>query len=91
MIRITIATKRTVTPQCGDICIGRLSPLGNSFVLGRDGDRGQVMARYRTWLDALVTAGWGNAAYDELQRLVAPARWRPAAAGLLLCSPALPR
>lgn len=30
--------------------IGRPSPLGNPFVLGRDGNRTEVVAKYRAWL-----------------------------------------
>lgn len=33
-----------------DVYIGRPSPWGNPFVIGRDGDRAQVIARYRRWI-----------------------------------------
>jgi Domain of unknown function (DUF4326) len=33
-----------------DVYIGRPSPFGNPFVIGRDGDRAAVIARYRAWL-----------------------------------------
>lgn len=33
-----------------DIYIGRPSKWGNPFVLGRDGDRSQVIAKYAAWL-----------------------------------------
>ena len=33
-----------------DVYIGRPSPFGNPFVIGRDGDRTAVILRYRTWL-----------------------------------------
>jgi hypothetical protein len=32
------------------VYIGRPSKFGNPFVLGRDGDRATVIARYETWL-----------------------------------------
>lgn len=32
------------------VCIGRPSPWGNPFAIGRDGDRDAVMARYVAWL-----------------------------------------
>lgn len=33
-----------------DVYIGRPGPWGNPFVLGRDGDRDTVLAKYRAWL-----------------------------------------
>ena len=33
-----------------DVYVGRPSPFGNPFVIGRDGDRTAVILRYRTWL-----------------------------------------
>jgi hypothetical protein len=33
-----------------DVYVGRPSPFGNPFVIGRDGDRGAVIRKYRTWL-----------------------------------------
>ena len=47
--------------------IGRPSALGNPFVIGRDGNRDEVIAKYRVWL-------WGEikkrgAVYNELLRL----------------------
>lgn len=32
------------------------SPLGNPYHIGKDGDRTQVIAAYRKWLDAKVAA-----------------------------------
>jgi len=74
---IEVGNKQTQKPQPGDIYIGRPSPLGNPFVLGRDGDRATVIAKYRRWLTAQRAAGPGNAAFDELTRLVALAQQRP--------------
>lgn len=34
----------------GAVYVGRPSPFGNPFVIGRDGDRAAVIARYETWL-----------------------------------------
>ena len=34
----------------GAVYVGRPTKWGNPFVLGRDGDRATVIARYRTWL-----------------------------------------
>lgn len=33
-----------------DIFIGRPSPWGNPFVIGRDGTREEVIAKYRVWI-----------------------------------------
>ena len=41
------------------VYIGRPSKWGNPFVIGRDGTRAQVIAKYRAWLlrnDALMAA-----------------------------------
>jgi hypothetical protein len=37
-------------PTEGRVYIGRPSKWGNPFVIGRDGDREQVVAKYRAWL-----------------------------------------
>jgi hypothetical protein len=34
----------------GKVYVGRPSPLGNPYALGRDGNREQVIAKYRRWL-----------------------------------------
>jgi hypothetical protein len=39
------------------VYVGRPSPLGNPFVVGRDGLREQVMENYRQWLWQIVQAG----------------------------------
>ena len=36
--------------KSGDVYIGRPSKWGNPFVIGKDGDREQVIAKYRAWL-----------------------------------------
>ncbi len=33
-----------------DIYIGRPSPFGNPFKIGRDGNRAEVIQKYRTWI-----------------------------------------
>ncbi len=35
-----------------DVYVGRPSPFGNPFVIGRDGDRGAEIQKYRAWLMA---------------------------------------
>ena len=34
----------------GAVYVGRPSPWGNPFMIGRDGSRAQVIERYRAWL-----------------------------------------
>jgi hypothetical protein len=54
------------------VYVGRPSPLGNPFVIGRDGTRAEVVATYRAWL----RRQWrqGGPVRDELERLVAQYR-----------------
>lgn len=40
--------KRNATP--GSAYVGRPTKYGNPFVLGKDGNRDQVIARFRAWL-----------------------------------------
>ena len=40
-----------------DVYVGRPSPFGNPFVIGRDGDRGTVIGKYRAWLLAQPALG----------------------------------
>ena len=35
-----------------DVHVGRPTKWGNPFVIGRDGGRDEVIARYRAWLEA---------------------------------------
>lgn len=48
--------------------IGRGSPLGNPFVIGKDGTREQVIARYSVWLTEQIDKG-NPVVLDELNRL----------------------
>lgn len=48
--------------------IGRGSPLGNPFVIGKDGSREQVIAKYRVWLNEQIM-GKNPVVLDELNRL----------------------
>jgi hypothetical protein len=47
-----------------DVYIGRPSKWGNPFVIGRDGDRAEVIAKYRAWA---VAQGIDKAARSELR------------------------
>ena len=54
-MEITVLNKRELSdplPGVARVYVGRPSPLGNPFVLGRDGDRDTVVAKYRRWLHA---------------------------------------
>ena len=48
--------------------IGRGSPLGNPFVIGKDGSREQVIAKYRVWLNEQIMRK-NPVVLDELNRL----------------------
>ena len=48
--------------------IGRGSPLGNPFVIGKDGSREQVIAKYRVWLNEQIMRN-NPVVLDELNRL----------------------
>jgi hypothetical protein len=74
-LRITIGRARrglgSLLP--GQVYVGRPSPLGNPYALGRDGSREQVIAQYRRWLWAQLQAP-DSAQERELKRLLAKAR-----------------
>lgn len=48
--------------------IGRGSPLGNPFVIGKDGSREQVIAKYQVWLNEQIMRK-NPVVLDELNRL----------------------
>jgi hypothetical protein len=48
---IFVVNKKRGAPP-GSIYIGRGTPLGNPFYIGRDGDRGEVIEKYTEWLKA---------------------------------------
>jgi hypothetical protein len=57
----------------GQVYVGRPSPLGNPYALGRDGNREQVIAKYSRWLWARLQEHDSPQEY-ELRRLLAQAR-----------------
>lgn len=67
---ITVANKRSGAK--GEY-VGRPSPLGNPFVVGRDGTREEVIAKYAEWLEYRVRGG-RTACADELHRLTEQAQ-----------------
>jgi hypothetical protein len=46
----TVHNKRAGTAPADAVYIGRPSRWGNPFVIGHDGTRAEVIAKYRTWL-----------------------------------------
>ena len=63
---ITVANKRV--GAIGEY-IGRPSPLGNPFAIGRDGTRDEVIAKYREWLYPLLDESKPSQALTEMNRL----------------------
>lgn len=47
-MKTTVVNVRT--DPC-DVYIGRPSPFGNPFIIGRDGDRTAVIAKFTTWFE----------------------------------------
>lgn len=48
LVKMVVHCKRSAF----DVYVGRPSPYGNPFVIGRDGSRDEVIAKYRAWLMA---------------------------------------
>ena len=48
----TILNMRDTAPGPGCVYVGRPSPLGNPYEIGRDGDRASVIQQYAIWLEA---------------------------------------
>ena len=64
------------------------SPLANPFRIGVDGDRKQVIEKYRVWLWERMQGDAGSPVNTELKRLLAIARIRPLV--LVCCCKPLP-
>lgn len=79
---ISVANKRGYAGTRNGAYVGRPSPLGNPFKIGRDGDRDAVIARYAAWLDTRL-ADPDSAQSRELSRL--RALWRQAGVLTLWC------
>ena len=54
---MAVLNKRTDTVPSGAVYIGRPGPWGNPFVIGRDGSREEVIAKYRNWLKDQIRFG----------------------------------
>ena len=53
---IQISNKYKITPAKGDVYIGRGSPLGNPFVIGKHGNRVEVIKKYAEWIGEQIKA-----------------------------------
>lgn len=51
------------------VYIGRPSPLGNPFVIGRAGSRAEVIERYERWLKNAMKEGEAKRELERLTRL----------------------
>ncbi len=49
-IKKYVVNIRSQPPEQFDVYIGRPSPYGNPFIIGRHGNRNQVVSKYRRWL-----------------------------------------
>lgn len=64
-MKVDIRNKRNYSGP--GVYVGRPSPLGNRFEIGRDGDRDEVIAKYALWLEeALKAPGPVRTAFDDL-------------------------
>ncbi len=78
-MEITIGKARRAQlsdPLPGQVYVGRPSPLGNPFQLGRDGSRAEVISGYRLWLWAQLQVP-GSPQWRDLERLLAQAQVGP--------------
>lgn len=62
-----VLNKRRDGMPPGSVYIGRPSKWGNPFVIGRDGSRDEVVAKYRNWLVGEYHAG--RVTHEELAAL----------------------
>ena len=79
------AADRTVDSLTGTY-IGRPSPLGNPFIIGKDGDRTEVISKYKRWL--LLQLARPSKAKDELNRLIELYNERKELVLICWCAPA---
>ena len=77
-MQINVIHKREQTGGEGalpfpQVYVGRPSPLGNPFVIGKDGTRDEVIAKYRDWLEVNLhhrsDEDTAAAVYKEIHRL----------------------
>ena len=69
---ITVANKYKITPQDGDVYIGRGSPFGNPFIIGKHGTREEVIEMYRDYINDWLSdpINKGILLYIEVKKLL---------------------
>ena len=70
---IRILNRNSPGPYVKDrlrIYVGRPTNLGNPFIVGRHGNREQVVERYRRWLDAKLADPQGNDVSREFSAIL---------------------
>lgn len=60
-----VLNKRTDKIPANAVYVGRPTKWGNPFIIGRDGTREEVIAKYADWLDGMMYNGLLD--LDELQ------------------------
>ena len=71
--KIKVFNKNTVADNEYDLTyVGRPTPLGNPFIIGKDGDRDEVIEKYKVWLEGQLrseneTRRMFDALFDELR------------------------
>jgi len=81
-MQITVVNVKGKQP-C-DVYVGRPSVLGNPFVLGRDGNREEVIVKYRKWLNGKLLSN--SAQRREVGRIAGLAKQGPVRLGCW-CAP----
>lgn len=86
MDRVTIANKHWYKGKISPIYCGRGSVLGNPYVIGADGDRNAVCAKYQVYFDGLIN-DQNNPITIEVKRIYKIARTTNVVL-LCFCAPA---
>ena len=60
-----VLNKKTDSLSHNAVYVGRPTKWGNPFIIGRDGTRDEVIAKYADWLDGMMHNGLLD--LDELQ------------------------
>lgn len=71
--KTTVVNRRRIARQPNDVYIGRPGPWGNPYAIGRDGDRAEVIAKFRAWItssDRVAIALRANLSLLKGRRLV---------------------
>ena len=74
--QIVVTSRKGNEPFLGEY-VGRPSPLGNPFMIGRDGTREQVIAKYRSWIVQEWDREPHGVVMNEIRRLARLAMVQP--------------